>query len=544
MERESQRRKTWVAAAVFAALAMWTWWLREPGLHSQGFASHDVAGITYNAQLILDGALPYRDSVELKAPGSFYLAALIAPEGRGIGWVQQLHTLANVWAMCTALALMVFAWRSHAKASKGEASPARAWTAVWTGVAYLAFDAHLDSMDANYVTWANLPTVFAVWWTWEGGARGAQGKWRARWRWWVAAGLAAGLAALFKRPAAVVGPAIFVWAAVFAPGEAKAKQRMLGLACIAGGVLLAHLPIALHFASQGALGDFVRGYALNAWGAKYIGAREVGGIAALREGVLASAHFVGPVLGAALFAAFAPTATREGGSEDDEALRHLLVLWMLGTWAATAVGLRFYKGYFSTALAPMALLAAMPWGLRRFFGGGVRTGVLAWAARGLVLAWLCLGLARQVSISKETRRDRAHPHDLGSRAIAAHIAPRLEPGDRIWVWGWHLWDVYTYADARAGSRIYKSLGLLTPPNDDTWRTPATPPRFVDGPMAELLLEDFRATPPRWIVLGSNAPAREFKALQLFLRSHYRRDRSLRLNRVQFWERREATAPPG
>src|SRR5690606_31650189 len=104
--------------------------------------------------------------------------------------------------------------------------------------------------------------------------------------------------------------------------------------------------------------------------------------------------------------------------------------------------------------------------------------------------------------------------------------------------GWHLWDVYTFSEARSGSTIYKSLGLLTPPNDDTWRTPASPLHFSAGPNAERLLRELSESRPRWIVLGSSVPVAEFDGLNRWLRANYRRDRSVRLGRVQFWQRRD------
>ena len=41
-------------------------WLRAPGFTQGGFASHDVAGILYNAMLLHDGELPYVADIELK----------------------------------------------------------------------------------------------------------------------------------------------------------------------------------------------------------------------------------------------------------------------------------------------------------------------------------------------------------------------------------------------------------------------------------------------------------------------------------------------
>ncbi len=206
--------------------------------------------------------------------------------------------------------------------------------------------------------------------------------------------------------------------------------------------------------------------------------------------------------------------------------------WALATLLAAAVGFRFYKGYYLATAAPLCLLAAAPWGL--------------WTARSVVPTWLrsllmipvvALGL-RQVETIRMTREDRARPHDLGGATIARHVAAHSEPGDTIWVWGWHLWDVYPYAGRLGASPIYKSLGVLTTPNDDTWRERGTPLTFVDGPHAERLVADLARERPAWIVLGSTVPRREFGALRDLLRREYRLDRTIRLGRVQFWERRD------
>ena len=47
--------------------------------------SGDSALYDYFAQLILRGQIPYRDAVDIKAPGSFYLSALVMGAGRAVG---------------------------------------------------------------------------------------------------------------------------------------------------------------------------------------------------------------------------------------------------------------------------------------------------------------------------------------------------------------------------------------------------------------------------------------------------------------------------
>ena len=156
-----------------------------------------------------------------------------------------------------------------------------------------------------------------------------------------------------------------------------------------------------------------------------------------------------------------------------------------------------------------------------------------------MLLVVTLGLIwHQAQVLELQRTDRARVHDRGGRQIAEHIQPSLEPGDRIWVWGWHLWDVYPMTGHLSGSRIYKSLGLLSRPNDDTWRRGAKRLEFRDGEYADLLVEELEESRPRWIVLGSTVPRKQFKGLRRLLRREYRRDRSKRLGRVQFWKLKE------
>src|SRR4030095_6222503 len=47
--------------------------------------SGDSAFYDYFAQLILRGQIPYRDAIDIKAPGSFYLSALVMGAGRAVG---------------------------------------------------------------------------------------------------------------------------------------------------------------------------------------------------------------------------------------------------------------------------------------------------------------------------------------------------------------------------------------------------------------------------------------------------------------------------
>jgi len=509
-------RRDWILAAfAIVVIVAGSIALRWPGFTEGGFASHDVGGILYNAMLLDSGGLPYIDSVELKAPGSFYLAWLLAgPESRDIA---RFQIWANAWAIASLLAVAGIGgllWGARA--------------AVIAAGIYALGDAFLDSMDANYVTWAQLPQVLAM----LGAFAAARSVGRRRLALWLLAGALAGIATLFKRPAG----AVLVVVALFAVfGDPRRRIDLRALVAVALGFVGAHLPIAAHYLAQGHLGGFIEGYLFNTWGARYIGRRAaaLGVIGGVREAAMATVYFLALPLSLALW-----TGISKRNRSRHSALPWLW-LWAVLTMLAAYLGLRFYKGYFVAVAPALALLAAAPGGL---FGS--RTGRDGLWARRLLRA-LGLGLAlvlamRSAWLSKTLHDNRRRSHDRGARILAEHIAKGVLPGDRIWVWGWHLWDIYAFTGCLSGSTIYKSLGLLTPPNDDTWRTPAS--RLViaeDDTYRRLLIEDLSATLPSYIALGSTVPRAQFPELRAFLRRNYVRDFGVRVGRVQVWRRREA-----
>ncbi len=505
--------RTRIVVAVVALLGIvgLSVWLRWPGFTQGGFASHDVAGILHEAMLIRDGGLPYVDSIELKAPGSFYLGLWLAGDGTDIA---RFQVWANAWAVATLLVVARVAWRAWGPAA-----------AVVAAGLYALHDAHLDSMDANYVTWAQLPLVAGV-----GAALLAPRKHSARGQLaaWVMAGVLVGLAALLKRPAGVGVVVALVLAAW--PGAAGRVPRGRRVLAVFAGVVLAHVPVGLHYLAHGELAALWSGYVRSEWGMRYVaGGRGSFGLATIQDGMLATVHTVPLCLALAMTACVPPR---------DAASRRLwlgLVLYGLGTLAAAALGFRFYKGYFLAVSAPLCLLAAAPWGLL-----GPRSRMPGWLRLILLVPALLLAL-RQLTVLEHQRTDRARPHDQGGRVIARHIRKDLRPGDRIWVWGWHLWDVYAFTNARSASRVYKSMGLLSQPNDDTWREHGNRLVFADGSAAEILIEDLTANRPVWVVLGSTVPHRPFKALQTLLRAEYERDHAVRIGRVQFWHRKDRAA---
>jgi hypothetical protein len=502
-------------------------WLRTPGFVQGGFASHDVGGILYNAMVIEQGGLAYVDTLELKAPGSFYLATWFAgPEGRDIA---KFQIAANLWALLGLLAVAGLGWRMWGRLG-----------AVAGAGLYALHDANLDSMDANYVTWANLPQILGFWLGIEA-LRSSSAQVRSSA--WLLAGAFAGFAALCKQQNGVV--LIVLLGMAWLAGRERAaslRARAVGPGLVTIGFVLAHVPIAGRYLAAGQLDALVHGYVLNRWGLRYIAARDVGLLDALPEGALATAHFLGLALVLAAFVPFAAlgrwlSARRANlplDADEREQLRLVAFVcaWLLATLVSASLGFRFYKGYFLAVAAPLCLLAAAPIGLLG------RRSSLHWAPRAIALLLAGLLVGRTASMLDATRRDRGQPHDEGARRIAAHIVAHSNEHDTIWVWGWHLWDVYALTGRMAGSRVYKSLGILSQPNDDTWRRGATPLRYVESEYSAQLLAELDASRPAFIVFGSTVPHRDFTQLHAFLREHYRRDHAVRIGKVQIWRRRD------
>lgn len=502
------------ALGVVAVLAV-SAWLRTPGFSQGGFANHDVGGILYNGMLLAAGKLPYLDSVEFKAPGTFYLAWWLAEGGRDIGAFQ-------IWAN-------VFALGSLATVMLGTRALWGEWAGLVAGVVYGLHDVVLDTMDANYVTWAQLPAIAAVVVAMTTLRRSH------RFRRLMLAGALAAAAVLCKRPAGICLVMVAVIAMIdaldAAPGSRLREAARLGTA-VALGVGLAALPITLHYAAQGEFDALWTGFVRNEWGWRYVAqGSAIGRAEAPKEMALASAYFLGLPLALGAFSL--------GGLFDPARRREVLVLlvWAALALASAAIGFRFYKGYFLAAAAPVSMLAACPTGLLG------TAGPRSWSVRLVALLPALLLVGRQAVLIDAERTNRMRPHDLGGRAIAKRVEQVTEPDDTLWVWGWHLWDVYAFTGRLSSTRFYKTMELTTSANDATWRHPRSPLHFRDDLAAKELLGELRSAPPDYIVLGSAVPIREFLELRAFLREHYTRDRGVRLNRVQFWALRPQAQPP-
>jgi hypothetical protein len=130
--------------------------------------------------------------------------------------------------------------------------------------------------------------------------------------------------------------------------------------------------------------------------------------------------------------------------------------------------------------------------------------VWTWVARAAVLGALVFQLG-ELAVGRGHRYD-SRPRYRGEWTAAQiageFIRTRSAPTDTIYGWGYGAWPVYFWADRRAPTPIYKSLGLLTTYNTNTAFHSGAQIHGRRGPALDLVLAAFERTPPRFVVLSN------------------------------------------
>lgn len=204
-----------------------------------GLGNADIAGILYEADIICDGGVPYRDTLDMKSPGSWFLFAAIftglgAGFGRSIAAVQLAYT---GWMLLAAPAIWLAA---RALYGRGLAA----------GAAVLLYLGAVGWFDLNYSAWMTTPYA----WAFACLLLGLRGRW-----WWhLLGGLFAAVAVAIKAQAFVLAPCFaLVWWWARRRGEPGATLSAWPL--WAAGALLGLAPLLLWYQQQGALGLVIAG---------------------------------------------------------------------------------------------------------------------------------------------------------------------------------------------------------------------------------------------------------------------------------------------
>ena len=504
----SNPQRWWtVDACVFAALAALTIWLGWAGLTNSAFHNQDVAGITYNADLILSGGVPYQTNLEFKAPGSFFLTALAwTLAGRSI---ETLQWAACIWSVFGAFGMFVTGRLLYARTS-----------GVWAALLYVIYAANVGSMDANYGVWMATPSIWAT----------AACVWAlrsAKARAWLICGVLLAIAGLCKRQAAALFPVFML--VLLVPrlarpdGWAPPIKRMRGALALFGGMVIGFGALGVWYLIQGGAESYIRHYFFSESGWKYAAQSALdfeGKLLRVGDGLLGFWEFTGfPAVLALCVGGIAAVRRRI------TARGVLLTGHLLMSFAGAAVGFRFFKSYYHQVLPALCWLAAHPesplmralspafWRLQR---------TQAAMALVVVIGAGIPGSMKAYSQAKGVERIRSRNTERDLQRVARNILPNIDADDTIWVWGRWAWPLYFHVDKRSATPFYKVLGVVTNTLTNTWRRPTQPTKFVHSPEADRIIADLRAAKPAFIVISKNERYTKWTGFVRLLREEYRK----------------------
>ncbi|MEE2789897.1 MAG: glycosyltransferase family 39 protein [Myxococcota bacterium] len=500
--------------------------LRWPALQNPGFHNEDVAGITYNADLLMNQFIPLVDNLEYKAPGAFFLSAFAwLSLGRSIVTLQWIVFLLSLLAAFGVHRLVTLLYDRR----RGEIAAAL----------YVVLAPITDSMDANYGAWMIAPYIWSS-------VCFVLALRRRQFRYFLMAGALLAIAGLIKRQAAVlVGVYLLTGLAIprtrVPDGWMTIEHRGRAAMALLVGLVIGFAPIFLWYLSRGQLWSFCEQYFFSSSGWSYLKGELSFSERLLRLGDGFQglwAYVATPTL----LASFA--IMYRVRQPQHLTIRSVFVASFLAmSFIGAALGLRFFKSYYLQVLPALLVLSVHPAGIFRGKRVPVEGEALQrpWGVRILILLGATFVLAPAVVQDGnelwKIRKMRAQARDGESRKIGAYIAARTQPNDRIWVWGRWGWPVYFHADRRAASHFPKTLGVFTTTLTNTWRRPTKNTAFDPQSPWPKLMKQLRARPPAFVVISKNEDMARFEALKRFLRSDYRRVSTLKVRAFSVYRHR-------
>ncbi len=486
-------------------------WLRWPAAHTNGFHNEDVAGIAYSAQLLHSGGLPLIDTLELKAPGSFFLAAIV--------WlfcpmtIESLQWAGILWSSFALIGICIGSWRLFGPVS-----------AMLSTVLYLGIAPIVDSMDVNYGAWMIVPYI----WSFVCFTIFIQSR---KSKWLIATGILLAMAGLLKRQGAVLTPLFSLWLMLIAQREHTGFKACIGgslrlLTPLLIGLALGFLPIFMFYALKGAFGEFAHHYFFSPGGWNYLDTLSWNEKAVrLSDGALGFFEYGALATILAIIALVSRGLQSVAKRRKDVDLKTESWLLLVGLLAVSILGLslgfRFFKGYYLQTLPALVWMAGATVGTigltsERF------TGVKRLMAA-LVCAGLCSpGIHTDFKALKSIRHQRHTARDLGAQRIAKDIEANTDSSDRIWVWGRAAWPIYVHANRLAATRYPKTLAVFTTNLTNTWRRGTKPTTFEPRSDWRSLIKELKRDKPAYIVLAHNERYSKFSALHTLLRRSYRK----------------------
>jgi 4-amino-4-deoxy-L-arabinose transferase-like glycosyltransferase len=469
--------KTKRAALALVGILVISFALRMTFLHEP--FERDEGWYAYIGQEILRGAIPYRDMIEMKPPGSFYLYAL------GISLFgatkESIRVFTASYSMLTVLAVFGTARLVHG---------VRAGLIAALLYGIYASGPLIQGSSSNTEVFMVLPVTASIYFFLKGAESGRR-------LFLAASGLAAGCAMLIKTVALPYAVLLFVFCLFIRRPAKTARDYLLDILSLVGPPLvLAGLTFA-YFAYHGALADLIY------WTVTF--ARKYRDIMIRGPQFLGVAKFLAPELALLTLVAI-PTAVwlavvRRGLAN------LLLVCFILASLGAVLLPGKNFPHYFIQLIPPLAVVAGI--GLAQLTR---RRGVLLYLAipvvAGLFAYWVkedykfyLVYSPQLVSIAKYG------PTFAQSEQVAAYLRERTGPGDYIFQWGFEP-ELYFLANRRAPVPYISST--LVP--------------YAPDPKAatQLILERLNKTKPVYLIVQpdwSDVPGGE-ELLRLAMRDYY------------------------
>lgn len=518
------------------ALGALALWLRWPALSTDGFHNEDTAGITYQADLLAQGRLPYVHAYEIKEPGSFFGTWLVWEVfGRSLVVIQRF---ASAWAILGLWGVYAGARVLYPQLRRGRALAALA------GLLYALASPVSDSIDFNYNNWMAAPAIWsAVVFVWALRTERLLGL--------VGAGALMALTGLMKRQGAVTFPlyvaflgwpmVLWLWARLrqrstegllfFNPLRAQTagppRSAWARLFAYGGGLALGFAPLGIFYATKGYLKDLIVHYFFSPGGWRYVKG-ELGWsdrLVRLYDGWLGFWEFMAlPSWLMVLAIVWGLLQRPRLGARGLFLTGHFLL-----SFVAAALGFRFFKGYYLQVLPAAVWVAAHPRGPIGQLLTSAGRAALGRGGVGLLAAGLVLSVGgavpavrKDVQQLRQIRKMRERSLDAQAQRVARVINANKTAEDQIWVWGRWAWPVYYHTQLFAPTRFHKVLGVVTTNLTNTWRRPTMQTSFVRrGPEADELMGELGAAPPAFIVVSRNEDYRDFTEFRAFLNAHYR-----------------------
>ncbi|MGB0645779.1 MAG: ArnT family glycosyltransferase [Bradymonadia bacterium] len=487
-------------------------WLRWPATQTNGFHNEDVAGIAYSAQLLHQGGLPLIDTLELKAPGSFFLAALtwsVAPMT-----ISALQCAGVLWSIFAIIGIFFGGWRLFGPNA-----------GIFSSILYLCLAPIVDSMDVNYGAWMIVPYI----WSFNCFVCFVQTR---RSSWLVGTGILLALAGILKRQGAVLTPLYFIGLLLVTVHKEQTLFDHLRITAktslpLIAGLALGFCPILIFYLYHGELLEFIHHYFFSPGGWKYLDTLTWSEKAIrLNDGVLGFFEY-GATATVLAFAGLVSLLSRHIRAKRQSELPPSKISWFLvaGLLGVSLIGLtmgfRFFKGYYLQTLPALVWMASATVGVSSWFTS--LTSIRTRLGITLLLVSVIIPFAKtDWRALKSIRHQRHTARDLGVQRIAADIKANTTAEERIWVWGRAAWPIYVHANRLAATRYPKTLAVFTTNLTNTWRRGTKPTTFDPRTNWKQLIKELKRDKPSYIVLAHNERYGKFIALKRLLRRHYRK----------------------